>query len=56
MAYKFELNGETIIHFERGKWDSFWGYQCPICRWIIGDPQAAHDHENAADCIRDSAR
>ena len=50
MAYKFERNGETIIHFERGKWDSFWGYQCPICRWIIGDPTAAHDHENAADC------
>jgi len=46
MAYKFQRDGETIIRFEKGKWDSFWGYQCPECKWLYGDPSAAHDHEN----------
>lgn len=50
MAYKFQRNGETIIKFERGKWDSFWGYQCQTCWKIFTDPGDAHDHENAQDC------
>ena len=48
MAYSFRRDGETVIRFEKAKWDSFWGYQCPTCHWIITDPTYAMNHENAA--------
>ena len=51
MAYIFiDKDGDEAIHFERGKWDSFWGYYCPECKSYIGNPQKAMEHENELPC------
>lgn len=51
MAYIFiDKDGDEAIHFEHGKWDSFWGYYCPECKSYIGDPKKAMDHENELPC------
>jgi len=52
MAYKFiNGDGDEAIHFEHGKWDSIWGYECPHCRTYIGDPEEAMKHENELPCL-----
>ena len=51
MAYLFtDEDGDEAVKFERGHWDSFWGYECPVCRTNIGDPIAAMEHENELPC------
>jgi len=54
MAYKFiDADGDEAIHFEKGKWDSFWGYQCPNCKAYFGNPLTAMEHENEMPCLSD---
>jgi hypothetical protein len=55
MAYKYiDADGDVCVHFERGKWDSFWGYLCPRCGIAIGDVSSAHDHENTCNGMRET--
>jgi hypothetical protein len=54
MAYLFiDKDGDEAVKFERGSWDSFYGYLCPECNAYIGDPMKAMDHENELPCQKD---
>jgi len=50
MAYKFYRDGEQIIHFENGTWDSFWGYTCRNCGRAFGDTDSAFEHDSEQPC------
>ena len=50
MAYKFMRDGEEIIKFENGTWDSFWGYTCRNCGRAFGDTNSAYEHDNLQPC------
>lgn len=50
MAYKFYRDGEYIIHFENGTWDSFWGYTCRNCHRSFGDTESAFEHDCEQPC------
>jgi len=52
MAYThIDENGDVVVKFERGKWDSLMGYKCPECGTWIGDPEEAMYHENNLPCL-----
>jgi hypothetical protein len=50
MAYKFMRDGEVIIHFENGVWDSLWGYTSRNCGKGFGDTQSAYEHDCNQPC------
>lgn len=52
MAYLYiDKDGDEAVKFEKGKWDSFFGYQCPNCKTYIGNPIKAMNHENELPCL-----
>jgi hypothetical protein len=54
MAYLYiDEDGDEVVKFEKGNWDSFFGYQCPNCGTYIGNPKKAMDHENELPCLHE---